>query len=146
MVQASRREILLVGYVFTEGARHLMEHLASAAHDRGVRITLIGNKMQGHLPALRSIWPASSPAPSIFSREADPEDSMTALHAKLLICDSTTALVTSANFSHHGLYENIEIGVKVHSDSVVRLVEFVQAMIVMQVVKPLDWPAGGRTC
>jgi phosphatidylserine/phosphatidylglycerophosphate/cardiolipin synthase-like enzyme len=139
MVQAARQEIFIVGYVFTEGARGLIEEIAVARRVRGVQVTLIGNRMQYQLTTLRSLWPADSPAPSIFSRKADPSDDMIALHAKLLICDSTVALITSANFSYHGLHENIEIGVKIQSASVARLVEFAQAMIRMGEVEVIQW-------
>jgi hypothetical protein len=137
MIRAAHQEILLVGYVFTEGARELIEELAMARRDRGVRLMMIGNRMQACLPVLNSIWPADAPRPQIFTREIDPEDPMAALHAKLLICDNDTALVTSANFSYHGLHENIEIGLKVRSVSMSRLTELFQAMIAMGELKPL---------
>lgn len=139
MVQAARQEIFVVGYVFTEGARGLIEEIAVARRDRGVQVTLIGNRMQDQLATLRSLWPADSSAPNIFSRKADPSDDMIALHAKLLVCDSTVALITSANFSYHGLHENIEIGVKIESASVARLVEVVQALIRTGGVEAIDW-------
>lgn len=139
MVQAAREEILVVGYVFTEGAKGLVEELARARGVRGVRVMLIGNRMGDHLPTLRSMWPVNSLGPEIFSRKADPDDKMAALHAKLLICDSVAALVTSANFSHHGLHENIEIGLKLQSAVVARLVDFVKAMITMRQVEAVDW-------
>jgi hypothetical protein len=139
MIQAAREEIVVVGYVFTEGARGLVEELARASQEWGVRVMLVGNRMRDYLPTLRSIWPVNSPVPRVFSREADPDDKMAALHAKLLICDGIAALVTSANFSHHGLHENIEIGLKVQSATVARLVDFVRALIAMQQVKPVDW-------
>lgn len=139
MVKAAHREIFVVGYVFTEGARGLLKQLAVAYRDRGVRVTLVGNRMYDHLAAIRSIWPANVPGPNVFSRETGSHDDITALHAKLLICDSISALITSANFSYHGLHENIEIGVKVHSPVVARLVELVQAMIAREVVKKLNW-------
>jgi len=145
MVQMAREEIYLVGYVFTRGARALVEQLAAARRDRGVRITLVGNRMQTHLPALRAIWPAGTSLPTVFSREADQDDDMAALHAKILICDSNTALVTSANFTHHGLHENIEIGVRIESTAVIRLVEFIRAMIVMREVEPCEWQAQNNT-
>ncbi len=139
MVQAAREEIFVVGYIFTEGAKGLVEALAGVSREHGVRVILIGNRMRDYLPILRSIWPVNSPVPRVFSREADPDDKMAALHAKLLICDGIAALVTSANFSHHGLHENIEIGLKVQSGAIARLQDFVRAMIAMRQVKPVDW-------
>jgi phosphatidylserine/phosphatidylglycerophosphate/cardiolipin synthase-like enzyme len=61
------------------------------------------------------------------------------LHAKLLVCDSAIALITSANFSHHGLHENIEIGVKVTSPAVARLAEFFNSLITAGQVTALAW-------
>ena len=58
-------------------------------------------------------------------------------YAKLLVCDGLNTLITSANFSYHGLHENIEIGVRIQSPSVIRLVEFIEAMIRMKEVKVL---------
>ena len=69
------------------------------------------------------------PLPPVFSREPVADDHMAALHAKLLICDRSEALVTSANFSHHGLHANIEIGLRVRSPAIERLSDFIAAMI-----------------
>jgi phosphatidylserine/phosphatidylglycerophosphate/cardiolipin synthase-like enzyme len=129
MVQTARQTIFVIGYIFTGGARAFIEQLAAASRDRAVQVTLIGNRMRDQLSIIRSMWPADCPPPGIFSREASPTDDMAALHAKLLICDNIVALITSANFSYHGLHENIEVGVKIRSPSVARLVEFIQAMI-----------------
>jgi phosphatidylserine/phosphatidylglycerophosphate/cardiolipin synthase-like enzyme len=94
----------------------------------------------GHqLGAIRSVWPTNCPQPELLSYDADPTDEMAALHAKLLICDNTSALVTSANFSLHGLHKNIEIGVKIESSTVRRLVEFFTSLIPAGLVKPIPW-------
>jgi hypothetical protein len=138
MVQAAQQTIFVIGYIFTAGARALIEQLAAARRDRAVHVTVIGNRMQDQLPVLRSIWPPYSPLPNIFSREASPTDDMAALHAKLLICDNLVALITSANFSHHGFHENIEMGAKIQSPSVARLVDFIQAMIQLGEVRAVE--------
>lgn len=138
MIQAAYKEIFLVGYVFTEGVKELIAELASAQANRGVHVTLVGNQMHSQMPIIRSMWPLDDPLPNIFTRAVDPADNMAALHAKLLVCDGSSALITSANFSYHGLHENIEIGVKIQSPSVIRIVEFIEAMIRMNEVKVLD--------
>lgn len=139
MVGDARSEILVVGYVFTAGAKGLLEEIARASRDRRIRVTMIGNRMEDHLPALNSVWPAGCREPDIFSFPPNPRDEMAALHAKVLICDSSTALVTSANFSHHGFHENIEIGVKVTSPSVARLADFFRSLIAAGDAIPLPW-------
>jgi hypothetical protein len=139
MVEEAQNEILVVGYVFTEGAKSLLERVAAAGRDRRVRVTVIGNRMEEHLPALRSVWPPGCPVPRVFSCQGNPRDEMSALHAKVLVSDHSTALITSANFSHHGLHGNIEVGVKVDSPAVARLVEFFDSLIVAGQLIPLAW-------
>lgn len=139
MVKDAQSEILVVGYVFTEGARLLLEEIARASRERRVRVTVIGNRMEEHLPALRSTWPPHHPGPRVFSCPVNPRDEMSALHAKVLVCDTSNALITSANFSYHGLHENIEIGVKIVSSTVERLVEFFNSLIITGQVTELAW-------
>ncbi len=140
LVQAARKEILVVGYVFTEGARSFVEYLAAARRDRGVQVTIIGNELGRDLHILRSIWPTLAGSPTIFSRQTDRRDDTSILHAKLLVSDGVSALVTSANFSYHGLHQNIEIGLKVQSSAVAQLVEFIRSMIANGEVEAIDWP------
>lgn len=129
MIGEASSQIVVVGYVFTEGARNLIEELARAAKERGARITVIGNRLRGQLPLFKAIWPGGLALPRMFSREADADDPLAALHAKLLVCDRASALVTSANFTYHGLHANIEIGVRIHATAVEHLMRFIEAMI-----------------
>ena len=137
MVQEARSEIVIVGYVFTAGASEFVRRV-SQARQRGLAATIIGNRMQRGISALRDLW-GPGPSPAVYGWEGDDEDEMASLHAKLLICDRQTALVTSANFSLHGLHENIEIGLKVRSLSVARLTDFVRQLIASETVVPVSW-------
>jgi phosphatidylserine/phosphatidylglycerophosphate/cardiolipin synthase-like enzyme len=129
MIREATNEIVVVGYVFTEGARNLIDELARAGRERGARITVIGNRMEEQLALFRTVWPTGTALPRIFSRETDVDDPMAALHAKLLICDRSSALVTSANFTYHGLHANIEIGVRVHAQTLEQLMGFIEALV-----------------
>jgi len=129
MVEASEHEIIVVGYVFSEGAREFLSRLA-AAQARGVRVKLIANRLREHAQDFARLWPAGTPLPFLYTRDANPYDEMAALHAKLLICDGATALVTSANFTHHGLRGNIEVGICVTDAAIARLADFVSQLIV----------------
>ena len=137
MVQEARSEIVVVGYVFTAGAAAFVRQVLQA-RQRGVAVTIIGNRMLQGIPALRQLW-GPGPAPVVYSWEGDATDELASLHAKLLICDKDTALVTSANYSLHGLHENVEIGLRVRSPSVVRLSDFVRELIVSSTVVPVSW-------
>jgi hypothetical protein len=140
MIREASSEIVVVGYVFTEGARNLIEELARAVKERAARITVVGNRMREQLPMFKSVWPGGLKLPRLFSRDADVNDSMAALHAKLLVCDRASALVTSANFTYHGLHANIEIGVRVRAQAVERLMDFIEAMISSGDVAAVEMP------
>lgn len=135
MIATAQREIILVGYVFTEGARELLNRVV-AATKRGVPVTLVGNELRAHLPFLRSVWGNATP-PRVFSRDTNTIDAMATLHAKLLLCDRTDGLVTSANFSLHGLHENIELGVRIQAPAIARMAEVIDELIAHGEVTPV---------
>jgi phosphatidylserine/phosphatidylglycerophosphate/cardiolipin synthase-like enzyme len=137
MVQEARGEIVIVGSIFTAGASEFVRRV-SQARQRGLAVTIIGNRMRQCISELRELW-GPGRAPAVYGWEGDGADEMASLHAKLLICDKETALVTSANYSLHGLHENIEIGLRVRSPSVARLNDFVRQLIASATVAPVSW-------
>ena len=74
------------------------------------------------------MWPERARAPRILSREINPGDPFSSMHAKVFLADESTALVTSANLTAHGLHRNIEIGILVRSPAVGRLAEALLAL------------------
>ncbi|MGD9711879.1 MAG: phospholipase D-like domain-containing protein, partial [Thermomicrobiales bacterium] len=88
---------------------------------------------------LKQIWPKGARAPLVFTRVAPEGDALSSLHAKLLVCDTASALVTSANFTRLGMHENIEIGVMVRGNSVSALHEFILALITSEYVAQIEW-------
>lgn len=112
LINVARFEIVIVGYVLTDGASVIFEHLA-AAQRRGVKIVIIGNRLEQQLRVLQTIWPEDQQLPDLYSRLEIPDDPLSALHAKLAIADQKQMLVTSANLTYHGLAGNIEIGLQV---------------------------------
>lgn len=141
MIRTAKREILVVGYLFTKGAQQVLRELAAAGRARAVAVTLVGNRLTEHLSLLKSVWGRQSCRPNLLSREIDPADTLAALHAKLLVCDRHDALITSANLSSHGLHHNIEIGIRVKSAEMSSLIDFVQSMASKGELKALPWNA-----
>lgn len=109
VIDTARQEIVVVGYAITEGAAPVFARLADARR-RGAHVVLIGDRIAERLPTLRALWPLPQ-LPTLYTRPADPDDPMSALHAKLAIADGERLLVTSANLTYHGLAGNIEVGV-----------------------------------
>ncbi len=140
-IRTAKQDILVVGYLFTEGARQVLRELAAAGRERAVAVTLVGNRLTEHFSMLKSVCDSRGCRPNLLSREADPTDGLAALHAKLLVCDRHDALITSANLSSHGLHHNIEIGIRVKSAEMSSLVDFVQSMASKGELKALSWNA-----
>jgi phosphatidylserine/phosphatidylglycerophosphate/cardiolipin synthase-like enzyme len=121
IVEAAKRKLLVVGYSVTasqNSAGLAAQTLASIrrAAGRGVVITALLHRDPRNREALLHSWPPASPGPSIFTWPESSQDAMTKLHAKVIVADSTDALVTSANLTYHGYEANIELGVRVSGE------------------------------
>ena len=61
-------------------------------------------------------------------------DSMSALHAKVISVDKSDTLITSANLSYHGQEGNVELGTRVKSEEIVKQVDDVFTKLLFQKV------------
>jgi phosphatidylserine/phosphatidylglycerophosphate/cardiolipin synthase-like enzyme len=117
VVRAATDRVLLVSFA-AHGVTEVVRELATAA-DRGVRVDLVLETTADHGGALRG-GPGSGAFDALASRVTfwhwPPEHrpgGRAALHAKVLVADGQTALLTSANFTDRGLAHNIEVGLLV---------------------------------
>jgi phosphatidylserine/phosphatidylglycerophosphate/cardiolipin synthase-like enzyme len=133
LIDTARQEIVILGYALTEGAAEVFAHLA-AARQRGIRIVIIGNRLEQRLPMIHAAWPAGVQLPELYTRPVSPDDPQSALHAKLALTDHRRMLVTSANLTYHGLAGNIEIGVLVEGDVAADAVQLINGLITESVV------------
>jgi phosphatidylserine/phosphatidylglycerophosphate/cardiolipin synthase-like enzyme len=110
MIDRATREIILLGYELTD--KNLIRLLAAGA-DHGVGVIMIFDRGRGVAQRLLQSWPSRTPPPRIFhDRERSDSAPYASMHAKCLLIDDKDLLVTSANFTFHGLRGNIEIGVR----------------------------------
>ena len=111
MIDDATSEIILVGYELTD--RNLIGLLAAAA-SRGAIVIVICDRGRGTASRVLESWLSPTPPPMIYHdrRRADGA-TYASMHAKCLLVDASDLLVTSANFTFHGLHGNIEIGVRV---------------------------------
>jgi phosphatidylserine/phosphatidylglycerophosphate/cardiolipin synthase-like enzyme len=111
MIDRATTEIILLGYELTDG--DLIGLLAAAA-GRGASVILICDRGRGAAARVLEAWPSPTPPPRIFhDRERADSAPYASMHAKCLLVDASDLLVTSANFTFHGLHGNIEIGVRI---------------------------------
>lgn len=110
MIDGARTEIILLGYELTD--QNLVGLLARAA-GRGVDVFMICDRGRGAAQRIRDSWPSRTPLPRIFhDRERADGAPYASMHAKCLLIDAKDLLITSANFTFHGLRGNIEIGIR----------------------------------
>jgi phosphatidylserine/phosphatidylglycerophosphate/cardiolipin synthase-like enzyme len=122
MIQSSERDILIAGYAFSshvESVRSLIE-LTAYAVQRGCDVTIAINHNGQNYEGLTSIWPKYVPFPNLLYWRGRPEDRNASLHSKLVIVDRRDILITSANFTFHGLESNIETGVRIKGHPIAR--------------------------
>src|SRR5262249_22798031 len=114
MIQSAARELIILGYELTD--QNLVSLLAEAAC-RGVAVIVICDRGRGVAGRLRELWPSHARPATIFQDRDRPGSAIYAsMHAKCLLIDAIDLLVTSANFTFHGLRENIEIGIRLGGD------------------------------
>lgn len=111
-------EVLLVGYALTVPDESAMERVIDRlenATNRGASITLVlhSDKKEQNLSNLRSVWDVFTKKPKVYTWVPSDAHPYTSLHAKCLVVDRLDALVTSANFTFHGLESNLELGLRV---------------------------------
>ena len=110
MIDGAKSEVILIGYELTD--RDLIGLLADAAR-RGATVILICDRGRGAAARVLEAWPLPTPPPRIYhDRERADGATYASMHAKCLLVDASDLLVTSANFTFHGLHGNIEIGVR----------------------------------
>jgi phosphatidylserine/phosphatidylglycerophosphate/cardiolipin synthase-like enzyme len=105
-------------YAATYSASWGSAYVATLAHalERGVKVTLVVDKKTQDLTAKK--LKAQLPGARMWTLAEKDEDVYAVQHAKIVMVDSLTALVTSANFSEAGADRNLECGLLVR-DSLV---------------------------
>ena len=115
MIRVARHEVVILGYEFTDIG--LVGHLAEAA-TRGVDVLAILDREKGAAGRISQLWPGDVRPPRLFrDRKRDDAAPYAAMHAKCLLADGSDLLITSANFTFHGLHGNIEMGVRLKGES-----------------------------
>jgi cardiolipin synthase len=130
IISSAENELLIVGYWLvtnTTQIKSLIEKLVQKSR-AGIRIRFVfdpGEKSKGsdNFEALKKLWPSgkegtphevytwSKHMTEIKSKNGFQYDRK--LHAKVIVADRNNALITSANLTHAGLLENLEMGLSI---------------------------------
>ena len=112
LLETAKKEIILVGYVFNNINNQMdpiIESLLSAT-SRGVNVKIFFQKGNSS-NSLHDIWKKSKNniLPELYVYK--PREKNSVLHAKVIIKDQTSILVTSANMTGSAMTKNIELGI-----------------------------------
>ncbi|MDQ3264460.1 MAG: DISARM system phospholipase D-like protein DrmC [Myxococcota bacterium] len=120
LLRSAKRLVVIGGYRFDHGAE-LLAPLHEAMSTRGVRACIFIDVPSGGLPPreraqqavdqfFASNWPFPS-QPEVYVDGRALSGAWVNLHAKCVVVDESTTLVTSANFTQAGQTRNVEVGV-----------------------------------
>ncbi len=108
LVQGAQRQVIVVGYEFTN---KLFEHELHSASERGVEIVVITDRGSRHGPRLLREWPAHLSLPRVYQERVSDVSHMAKMHGKALLADGNRLFISSANFTWLAVNANIELGV-----------------------------------
>ena len=139
-------EVLLVGYALTvqQGSTmgRVIELLIEAARRRAtLNIVLHSEENEtANLCNLLQLWDVFVKKPTVYAWRPPLDHPFTKLHAKCLVVDRLDALVTSANFTVHGLQSNLELDLRVRGPQAAAIAERLDHLIASEVLRP--WSDG----
>ena len=109
MLGRCRQEVLAVGYEISD------QRIIDLLYETSRRVTdviVICDRGKASGPSILAGWPVACPRPRVYQdRERDNAAPYASMHCKALVVDGDELLLTSANFTFHGMSGNIEFGV-----------------------------------
>lgn len=120
MILHAEKSILITGYSLSGYFTDMTDQLIEKSQ-KGVLVKFYANDM-GNQDQIKRLLQYQGRFLEIYDYK-DPQDKMSALHAKVLSVDRKTTLITSANLSYHGQEGNIELGIQIDSEAIAKQVE-----------------------
>lgn len=138
MITSAQKSIVMTGYSISDYFKDLLDIIIGKSQS-GVYIRIYVNDIEKQKQALDRLLAYQSKHLQLFEYIKSEEDKMAALHAKMLIVDSSEMLISSANLSYHGMAGNVEIGLRVQSEEKARELENIfKELVRMKVMSRLE--------
>lgn len=113
MIKDAQSSILITGYSLSGYFSELVESIIRKSQE-GVFVKFFVNNIENQ-GSFDKICRYKGRFLKIYNYPKQKDDSMSALHAKVISVDKEKSLITSANLSYHGQEGNIELGTFVQS-------------------------------
>lgn len=135
MIRGAKRSVLITGYSLSGYFADLVDVLIEKSQ-KGVYVKFFVNNIENQ-KGLDKLCRYKGRFLHIYNF-AGSNDSMAALHAKVISVDEQQTLITSANLSYHGQEGNIELGTLVDSREIAKQVDYIFThLIFTKVVKEI---------
>ena len=135
MIRGAKRSVLITGYSLSGYFADLVDVLIEKSQ-KGVYVKFFVNNIEGQ-KGLDKLCRYKGRFLHIYNFKGS-NDSMAALHAKVISVDEQLTLITSANLSYHGQEGNIELGTFVDSKEIAKQVDDIFTHLVFtKVVKKI---------
>ena len=135
MIRGAKRSVLITGYSLSGYFADLVDVLIEKSQ-KGVYVKFFVNNIENQ-KGLDKLCRYKGRFLHIYNF-AGSNDSMAALHAKVISVDEKQTLITSANLSYHGQEGNIELGTLVDSREIAKQVDYIFTHLVFtKVVKEI---------
>lgn len=154
LIQQAESELVILNPFFTEEGYDQIGAPIGNATARGVDVTIItksltyGGSTQNER-VVRQLFQEDDTVRSNLTLyeyvlDDDPDEEYPpTIHAKLTIADGERAYLGTANMTHRGLVENLEVGVIFQDDTVGDLTELVQDLLSSEYLHPVDYTSSG---
>lgn len=111
MLRPPHASVVIAGYEISD--REVLGLLVDLAR-QGTSVTFICDRNQGSVKDICTCWPNDLAPARIYQDQVRPDSlKYASMHSKTLLVDGQDLLITSANFTLHGLHGNIELGIRV---------------------------------
>lgn len=105
-------------------------HSTQSASERNVDVVLVTDSERGTGKRIHDQWPEKIKKPTVYEDVKGPESEVYAkMHSKLILVDNKKMLLTSANFTFHGMIGNIEFGVLLEGEYIKKIREVLKSAL-----------------
>lgn len=133
LIEGTEKSLTITGYSISDYFAEMLDIIIRKSQ-RGVYVRLYVNDMEKQKAVLDRLMAYKSRFLQVYEYQKQEDDKMAALHAKIIVSDVKKSLVSSANFSYHGMKGNIEIGFLLESqDKAKQIEEVMKEMVRMKV-------------
>ena len=126
MLEGARTSIIVAGFEFSEPS--IRRLLIRRGIDQ-IAVTVVGDRQRSSARELLKDWPPHArPLRALENIEAATPWQASLQHAKVIVTDSETALIGSANYTAGGLKNNIELGVRLTGPLAVQVEQLISRL------------------